>query len=388
MTLQIPRICKFNDIQFSVIKIDVGKGVKTYSAELLFGGRYVDYTGIFEDVFTITGQVTGDDNLEDLMAIFDKPEIITLTLPLTNQTTIQVLPEGEEPFQCTIFDNSSIGLYQFTATLQASKIRTQVSSTSIENNLLSSKFAFLKSIADTVVKTYKTTFRTINNAQNTITDITNKMTIASQVVPSALNKLEDFAQTIQRFQSSIGNFISLPAQLTAQVQNLVHTATTTGNTLINQAMAIKNLFSGDFITPYDASCSYLQENSNAIVPVQTAFYCYGLYEYINIVTAIEFESKQQLQTEIDYLKSVANYVKTRIVDYDLLNTIILLINNTVVLLKKKQSLLPLALEYDFYGVNDYAVCYMYYGNIDKIDQLRIYNNLPDYGIVDQKIRFI
>ena len=39
MTLQIPRICKFNNVQFSVIKIDVGKGVKTYSAELLFGGR-------------------------------------------------------------------------------------------------------------------------------------------------------------------------------------------------------------------------------------------------------------------------------------------------------------------------------------------------------------
>lgn len=384
--MQIPRIAKFNEIPFTVISIQLESGQRTYSEELLFGGRYSDFTGIFEGVFEITGSVIGDDNWEAVENIFQQPEIIKLTLPTTNATEIDVLPKTT--IQCNIFDNSRIGFYQFTVQVERSELRTLIAKTNASTGFLSAKLAYLKNVANVISNTYKTVSRTVENARNTINDIANQLTIASQAIPNVLNEVDKFTQSIQQFQNSLNNFINLPSQLTAQIQNLVVNFTNIANTAENQVIAIKNVLTGDFIRPFDNSCSFLLENSNATVPIQTTFYCYAISDYTTIVSNIEYKTADQVQIEIDYLRNVLDYAKLRFYDYNLLNSIRLLINNTIIILKQKQVALPTVQEGEFYGINDYAAYYMFYGNIDNINNFRLYNNIKEYGIVSQKVKFI
>jgi hypothetical protein len=386
VSLILPRVCKINNIIIDAITIENEFGVKMFSQELLHAGRYADFSGIFEDKFTLTARVIGDSRWEQIRNILSQEKIISLTLPTTYASTIEVLPAST--VKCNIFDNSHIGMYTFTIDFEVSKIRIDIEKASNSANIQSSRFAFLSKLSSSVVNNYRLITTTVQNATDTMNSISSSLNNISQAIPSLLNEAQLFATSLVSFQNSIQSIINLPDQIDSQINSLVSTFVDIGATVDVQINAIKSFIDKNGIDDNKDDSSFAADVSNATIPLQESFYCHGLENMAFFMSNKEYTSKDEISIDIDYLITQKNYIKNKFRDKTLLDALNLYLNNIIIALKNKLIQIPANYEYKFDHISDYAAYYMYYGNLDDIQSWRNYNKIPNYGIVNQNIKYL
>lgn len=387
MPIETPRIAEIRSSSasqiFEITDLPNKYGNQVATHNILGKGRVAYITGEYEDEFQVKGRVFGVPAYEQIRKILRSQEPLTLTLPLTDASEIDVIITS---VNTNIYKNSSIGVFEFDFTALKADLSTKkkLDKNNLKNN---SKLQALKKTADFVKNTYRTTRSTIQQAKNTITKINSSIQQVATAIPTLISDASRLLQQVQITQAQVQSIINTPEQIVTSLQSLVNTLADIGQTAQDQITSLKNFSLQNRPPFYNNDTSYQKNISDVIYPPLLCTHAFSLVLLAEKVDGVDYTTREAIINEITYLKSEIDFVQLRYIDIEVKNAMILYIKNIIASMQDKLINIPPTFEYDFIYYSDSSAYYAKYGNLDNLANWRLYNNLQDYGFVNGLIKF-